>query len=133
MTRQRNDNHSTEFGLWLRQQKEIDSHLGYVTSNIDFLWTNYKTGQWMFIEEKRYMSDVTYPQKQMFAKLHRACSDEPGYEGFHILRFERTNPDDGRIYLNDIEIDVYQLIAFLRFEPTHISVSMKDWLKVATR
>jgi len=58
MTRKRNDSHSTEFGLWLREQNEIDSSLGYLATNIDFMWTNYKTGQWMILEEKRYESKV---------------------------------------------------------------------------
>jgi len=53
MTKPRFDDKSTEFGLWLRNQKEIDSGLGYITSNLDYIWRNYNTGDWMLIEEKR--------------------------------------------------------------------------------
>ena len=60
MTRQRNDSHSTEFGIWLRVQPQIDSSLGFLASNIDYCWTNYKTGEWMFIEEKRYNTAIKY-------------------------------------------------------------------------
>ena len=55
MTQKRRDGNSTEFGLWLREQPEIDSKYGYVTTNIDFFWCNYKSNEWMLIEEKRFM------------------------------------------------------------------------------
>jgi hypothetical protein len=41
MTTKRHDGKdATEFSKWLRDQKEIDSSLGYITTNIDFLWKN---------------------------------------------------------------------------------------------
>ena len=115
MTRQRNDSHSTEFGLWLRLQSEIDSQLGYVTTNIDYLWRNYKTGDWMLIEEKRHGGQMSYSQSQMFAVIDRACSDEPHYHGFHLLVFENTSPEDGKMWLDKLEIDKIGLLDFLRF------------------
>jgi hypothetical protein len=45
MTRKRYDNHSTEFGLWLREQEELKSSLGFVATNLDFIWSNYKTNK----------------------------------------------------------------------------------------
>jgi len=54
MTKRRNDSHSTEYGLWLRDEPSIDSSLGYVATNIDYIWRNYKTGDWMIKKEKRY-------------------------------------------------------------------------------
>lgn len=116
MTRQRNDAHSTEFGLWLREQKEIDSHLGYVATNLDYVWANYKDKNWMLIEEKRYNSEPTYAQIQLFKKIHSACKSDQTYKGLHLLVFEKTSPDDGRIFLDRKEITKDQLIRFLRFE-----------------
>jgi len=117
MTRQRNDNHSTEFGEWLRKQKEIESELGFVASNIDYLWSNYKTKKWMLIEEKRYNCEINFCQKELFTKLHNAI-DDPNYKGFHLVQFENTSPDDGKIYLDREEITKEELIKFLRFETT---------------
>ncbi len=115
MTQQRRDTHSTEFGIWLRNQSQIDSSLGFTATNIDYMWQNYKTGEWMLIEEKRYMTSVKFPQSKMFEILHRAISDSK-YKGLHILIFEKTSPYDGKVYLDGKEVTVEQLVSFLRFE-----------------
>ena len=123
MTRKRYDSHSTEFGLWLREQKEIDSKLGFITTNIDYMWSNYKTGQWMLIEEKRHGSDVRYSQREQYKVIHKACQYDSLYCGIYLLVFENTSPDDGKIYLNREEITKEQLIKFLKFEPYKESVN----------
>lgn len=102
MTRKRNDNHSTEFGLWLREQRNIDSKFGYIATNIDYIWRNYKTGQWMIIEEKRYNTDVTFAQRKTFETINRSINDV-NYKGFYILIFEKTSPDDGRIFIRGLQ------------------------------
>jgi len=114
MTRKRNDSSSTEFGLWLREQKSIDSQLGYVATNIDYLWRNYKTKQWMLIEEKRYNAIPKFPQTALFELLHNAINDKY-YKGFHNLRFENTSPEDGDIFLDNNRITKNDLIEFLQF------------------
>lgn len=116
MTQQRRDSHSTEFGLWLRQQADIDSKLGYIATNIDYMWNNYKSHEWMLIEEKRYGSQVKYPQDGMFKTIHNACRSDPNYRGFHFLVFEKTSPDDGWIKLDGKLISKEQLIKFLQFK-----------------
>jgi len=114
MTQKRNDNHSTEFGLWLREQKEIDSSLGYVTTNIDYVWRNYNTGKWMIIEEKRFMAKVARWQQEIFNLVNWCSKHHPKFCGFHIIQFEKTSPDDGKIFLNEHEIDKQELIEFLK-------------------
>jgi hypothetical protein len=116
MTKERFDNHSTEFGLWLRKQKEIDSELGFITTNIDYMWRNYKTNQWMFIEEKRHGSQPREWQRKMFKIINGLCKLDINYKGFHLLVFENTNPDDGKIWLDKKEINKEELIRFLIFE-----------------
>ena len=117
MTRQRNDSHSTEFGLWLRKQKEIDSSLGYIASNIDYMWMNYKHGLWMLIEEKRYGKGLTFPQETMFPIIDKACKSDVAYRGLHVLVFERTNPDDYLwIQRDGVEITLTELMRLLKFE-----------------
>lgn len=116
MTEQRHDNHSTEFGIWLREQKQIDSGLGFVATNIDYLWRNYKSKKWMLIEEKRFGRKPKFPQTGMFELLDNVCKNDNNYCGFHYLIFENTSPDDGKIFLDNIEINKDELIKFLRFE-----------------
>ena len=116
---------STKFSDWLRIQPEIDSKLGYVCTNIDFLWKNYKTGQWMFIEEKTRGGKASRAQAEMFFDLHVLClKSDPLYCGFHLVVFENESPDDGRIWwktivkkniYNTIEISRDQLIKRLMF------------------
>lgn len=118
MTRQRNDDHSTEFGLWLRKQAAIDSGIGYVTTNLDYLWSNYTTGEWMLLEEKRHGAFLTDCQVRLFRLLDSVCQGAPGYCGFHRIRFENTNPDDGKIWLDGKLVTPAELIAFLQFSVT---------------
>lgn len=115
MTRQRDDSHSTEFGLWLRNQSEIDSGLGFVTTNLDYIWANYKTGDWMLIEEKRHGSLLHLYQKQLFNKLDKLCQHDKLYHGFHTLVFQNTSPDDGAIWLDNKVVTKEQLLEFLQF------------------
>ncbi|MCD6297942.1 MAG: hypothetical protein J7M30_12405 [Deltaproteobacteria bacterium] len=115
MTRKRFDSHSTEFGLWLRKQRNIDSSLGYIATNIDYVWRNYKTGDWMLIEEKRYMTKVKRWQQEIFNLLTWCSKHHPKFHGFHILQFENTSPEDGEIFLDGRKITKEELINFLQF------------------
>ena len=114
MTRKRIDGHSTEFGLWLREQKQIDSSLGFVATNLDYVWKNFKTGDWMLIEEKRFSGKVTFSQRKLFTHLHKSIQDKK-YHGIHLITFENTSPEDGKIYLDNREITKDELLRFLSF------------------
>ena len=116
MTRKRIDEHSTEFGLWLREQKEIDSTRGFVATNLDYIWANYKTGDWMLIEEKRFKGSVTYSQSQLLSKIDTLSQNDKKYHGLHILKFENTNPEDGGIRLDGNIITKTELLDFLQFK-----------------
>lgn len=116
MTQKRRDDHSTEFGLWLRNQKEIDSSLGYVTTNIDYVWTNYKTGQWMFLEEKRYNHKPPFYQERIFKMLGNVAKHDPNFCGFHVIIFEKTSPNDGKIYIDGNAVSKEELLKFLQFK-----------------
>lgn len=123
MTKQRNDTHSTEFGLWIRNQEEISSYDGYRGYNLDFIWWkkkgfNKEPEFWMLIEEKRFMSDCRSDQYLTYKWLHlKICQlKDPTYKGMHLLQFENTSPEDGKIVLDHKEITKEQLIKFLKFE-----------------
>ena len=116
MTRQRNDSHSTEFGIWLRKQGEICSSLGFVATNLDFIWRNYKTKQWMLLEEKRFGYNMTYAQRKIFQAMDKCLLNSEGYMGFHFIKFERTGPHDGRMFIDGRECSCDDLIRFLQFK-----------------
>jgi len=128
MTKERNDDKSTPFGLWIRKVKELDSALGFTGNNLDFFWRNYKTEDWMLLEEKSYMACLTLSQSQNFPILHNLCKADKKYKGFYILTLENTTPDDGQIYLskiddpNLIKISKENLIKFLKFKITYDDV-----------
>lgn len=113
MTQQRRDSSSTQFGIWLRQQPEIDSALGFVATNLDYVWKNWKQGWWMLIEEKRFGYEPRFYQRQIFETLDRAARSDPNYRGFFTVVFENTNPDDGNILINGVKVTRDQLIGFL--------------------
>ena len=116
MTQARRDGHSTEFGLWLRVQPEIDSKReGFVATNLDYIWSNYRSGQWMLLEEKRFGMTPRRYQLCLFALLDKLAWIDPRYRGFHLLVFERTSPDDGEIFLDGKVIDKAELLEFLQF------------------
>ena len=116
MTQKRRDKFGTEYGDWTRDQPELDSSLGYIATNIDWLWMNYKTGLWMLKEEKRHRWFPKKYQVKMYRLLDRWCRADGKYRGFHIIIFERTSPLDGWIYLDGRYIESKELISFLRFE-----------------
>ncbi len=140
MTRLRNDGHSTEFGLWVRGQLPdqkisvacIDSRKStveaYTASNIDFMWMDYKSGKWMIIEEKRYKQSLTTSQQLMYPVIHAACLHDKNYQGFFVIKFEKTNPEDGDcfVYRMDVvngkskleggKVSINELLDFLQFK-----------------
>ncbi len=115
MTQKRRDTNSTEFGQWLRNQGEIDSRLGFVTTNIDFAWEDITTGLYMFIEEKRYGWMPKPYQISIFKLINLAHKNQVSYRGFHLLVFTGTSSEDGKTILDGREIERDDLIDFLRF------------------
>ena len=116
MTKKRFDNHGTEFSLWLREQPKVDSSIGYTATNIDYVWRNYKTGDWMIIEEKCFMAKPERWQKEIFEIVNQCCKHDPKFRGFHLIQFKNTSPEYGEIFLDGKEISEANLIEFLQFK-----------------
>jgi hypothetical protein len=134
MTRQSNDGKQTPFSLWLRNKHPdnvrfirdndpIDSAKGFTTTDIDYVWMNYKTGEWFIIEEKRYCAEPEYSQREVLNFINRLArkADPEHYKGLYYIVFENTNPEDGKIWVNKVEVDKNRLLRLLRFE----------WIKTA--
>ncbi len=105
---------ATPFSLWLREQKDLDSDLGFVATNIDYMWENYDSNEWLFLEEKRYNGNLNFSQRKQMETLHNSIESD-NYLGFHLIIFQNTTPEDGEIYLDYNEIDENDLIEFLSF------------------
>lgn len=123
MVRQSNDGTGTQFSLWLRKQHaRLPSSYApecFTFHNLDFVVNCYRgphENEWMIVEEKRYNSKLRFAQLKVFKILEGVCYLDPKFRGFHLLQFEKTNPEDGKIWLDKNEITPDNLIKFLRFE-----------------
>ncbi|HUS99891.1 MAG TPA: hypothetical protein VMY59_06190, partial [Candidatus Thermoplasmatota archaeon] len=121
--RQSNDGTGTEFSHWLRQQENClpskNATDCFTFHNLDYIEYCYKgknKGKWMLIEEKRYSSDIRYSQEQIFKQLESVYFVDRNFLGCHLIQFENTNPEDGKIYIDYEENTLDELIKFLRFE-----------------
>lgn len=126
MTRQRNDGHSTEFGLWLRKYGPDSRKQGLDIENLDYVVYNYLTGDLMVLEEKRHGSNLTHAQQDTFNILSQIIANgvtKPvktkrgirliNYHGFHVVKFENTSPDDGWTEINGNRVSRDEVVQFL--------------------
>lgn len=119
MTQQRivKDGKDSDFSAWLRLQPEIDSKKeGYITTDIDYLWRNYKTGEWMILEEKTHGATVPRWQGEFLQLIDKLGAYDKFYQGVYLVRFENTSPDNGRVIVNKNLLSRDEFIKFLRFE-----------------
>lgn len=124
MIRQSMDGSGTPFSHWLRKQNyylpSCNAPECFTFVNVDYVLRCYKgplAGKWMFIEEKRHQSTIkTRAQEETFKTIEKNGCLDPDFCGFHLIQFENTSPEDGRVYVDGQEIDIETLLSFLRFE-----------------
>ena len=119
MTQERKvkDGKDSDFSAWLRLQPEIDSKTeGFITTDIDYLWKNYKTGDWMILEEKTHGATVPRWQGDFLQLIDKLGAFDKNYKGLYLVRFENTSPTNGRIMVNKRLLSRTDFIKFLRFE-----------------
>ncbi|MGI0081047.1 MAG: hypothetical protein ACRECH_15670, partial [Nitrososphaerales archaeon] len=112
----------TDFSIWVRNQSELESNK-YRLSIHDRDWViergidpRYGQALAMIIEEKTRLAQVPLQQLAMLRKFHEMCMSDLRWRGSHILQFENTSPENGRIYLDGSRLDTEELIKFIRFE-----------------
>jgi hypothetical protein len=147
-TKQRNDSHSTEFGLWLRNQRSLDSRLyGFDGENLDYVWFAYRDGWVITIEEKRHGAAQAVPQRDTHSIINQMLQYASNreyltmrgkrkieYRGYYLIQFENTTPDDSQwIKINGHEYTSQELLFLLRFGqlislPPLSLMDMKRWL-----
>lgn len=126
MTKQRNDNHSTEFGLWLRNQPQLESSR-FDAENLDYIWFAYRNGWLITVEEKRHGASPSNAQNDTHSIVKQMLENASGneyktmrgkrkieYRGHYLIQFEKTNPDDSKwIKINGVECTKMELIFLL--------------------
>lgn len=138
VAKSRRDGKGTPFTNWIRCQPGLESsmNVGYVGSDVDLIWYNYRLAMLMLIEEKRFMAEVNPSQEAVQSLLHQALSfalshddltfhslrkpipPKVTYCGYHLIQFEKTGPEDGAISIDGTAVTKHQLVSFLRFEWT---------------
>ncbi len=110
------------FSGWIRGNLP-DSYDGFRVSDLDFILANVKTKRIMLLEVKTRGSSVKPWQKDLFVLLHKCIkygikivAKDWEYRGFHCVRFENEFFDDGKILLDNIEMDEESIRFFLSME-----------------
>lgn len=137
-TRKRHDDGDTPFGAWMRHHPQLDSRLYHLDiENIDYAVFEYMQGLLMLLEEKRgfnnFPTDAQVDTHSIIDQALRFAFSHPDfavervypdrtqnivYYGYFLVQFERTNPDDGEIRVNNIPVSKDQLLQFLKFQWT---------------
>lgn len=138
MTAQRRNGEDTPLKGWIRNHPALDSGFGYVATDVDLTWYNYKKALIMLLEHKEYMAVVGAPQESVLAVLDQALTwglSDPSkrlvshriripervhYCGLHTIRCEHTSPLDGDVYIDDVRVTNEELLSFLKFEWTPV-------------
>ena len=104
------------FSGWIRE-KLPDSKTGYLVSDIDFVLYNYKTKKVMLLEVKTRNAELKTWQsifyKNITEWLKKGIDSDWTFLGFHIVKFENTFFDDGKCFLDGVEITEDNLTKFL--------------------
>lgn len=103
------------FSQWIRTNLP-DSSTGFLVTDLDFILFNYKTKKIMLVEVKTHGAFMKLWQSQMFTRLSEwieAGIKDWQFLGFHSIRFENTSFEDGKCWLNQKEVDPFQLKEFL--------------------
>ena len=84
------------FSDWLRKNPKLSSCKGFITTNVDYIWKNYKTGDFILLEIKTFMAELKFPQTKMLYDLDDMLKPNKKYKGFYLIQFDKTNPEDSR-------------------------------------
>lgn len=132
----KNKEGSTPFTNWIREQKGLESgvKVGYVGTDVDLVWYNYRIAMIMLLEEKQHMGVVSESQEATEHVLHQALSfafNHPDfilrslrkpvpsritYCGYHLIQFENTGPNDGAVHIDNAQVTKDELVRFLQFK-----------------
>lgn len=109
---------SKKFNTWVRN-KLPDSSSGYSASDLDFILWNWQTKKYMLLEIKTRNTNIRTGQRYMWKNLNNwlkaGTSNDWEYKGFHLIKFENTNFEDGKCYFDNLLVTEIELINKLSF------------------
>lgn len=114
-----------ELKLWLKEQPELSRELGFYVNNINCIWSNNKTKDWMIIENEHNIRELQPNQREVFDIINKCCSNDPRFHGVHVLAFKELKPDDIKIFWDGEQISKTRLLKILMFENEDISSCMQ--------
>lgn len=105
-----------KFSDWIRV-KLPESKTGYMVTDLDFILYNYKTKRIAFLEVKTRNYETKTWQKMFFTELAEWIRKGTSWEflGYHEIKFENTDFEDGKVYLDNNEITEKELVDLLSF------------------
>jgi hypothetical protein len=136
MTIPRRNGEDSPLNAWIRKQSGLDSSDGYVGTDVDMVWYNYKRAFIMLLEQKEYLAEVKPSQEATLSVIDQGLlyslgnsglillpkrlriPDMVHYCGCHLVVCQHTNPEDGDLYVDGVQISIEQFLRFLRFEWT---------------
>jgi hypothetical protein len=94
------------FSHWIRQNLPDSSTSFYVT-DIDFLLMNFRLKKAMMVEAKSFNAPMKKWQQSCYSKLNQWISegiksdpDNWTWFGTHLITFEQTNFEDGKVWFD---------------------------------
>lgn len=104
------------FSGWIRKNLP-DSSLGFLVSDIDFFIFNKTKKKALILEVKTRGGDIKDWQVKMYKNINswikKGIADDWQWLGVHLLQFENTNFNDGKVYLDRVEKTEKEIIEFL--------------------
>ena len=92
------------FSGWIRENLP-DSSFGFMATDLDFILYNFQTKKLMLLEVKTRNAELKQWQRNLFdnvAKwIAKGIDQDWSFLGFHIIRFEHTFFNDGKVYLDN--------------------------------
>lgn len=130
MTRKHNGfGEPTPFSEWLRALPAPLSSRNVSNQNLDYVWHDYRRNYILTIEEKRFGRAPTAAQNDTHGVVAQMLAFADGhpvltlkgmrpvrYFGHYVIRFENTNPDDGRLWINGRLCTRDRLVKLLQFD-----------------
>ena len=109
-----------DFSGWIR--RNLTGREGYTVFDIDFVFRDYRRKLLQIVEAKTFRGKLTYLQERVIPDIDSifeagisAGKPEAGWRwmGYHVVRFENTSPENGRIIWDGKEITREKLIELL--------------------
>jgi hypothetical protein len=89
-------------GLWFKEQEILDSYSGNNIQDLDFIYENKNTGNYIYMEEKSQGGKLRPWQSQLFAKMAEGNNGK-NFRGFWVVWLTGKTPQDGPVSVENIK------------------------------